>query len=73
VRQVHRTCGKPAYLDHLRHFVTVQELQSHLPAAHLEYVEHAFFGGADWMNRFLALLAPTSRTSNMILMVARRT
>ncbi len=73
VRMVHRLTGRPRYLKYLRHFMTVGELRSSLAAANLTYLEHAYFGGADRLNRLLRLCLPQRFASNMIIVVARKT
>ncbi|HTT02842.1 MAG TPA: class I SAM-dependent methyltransferase [Steroidobacteraceae bacterium] len=72
VRTVHRLTGRPRYLKFLRHFMTVDELRSALRAAGLSYLEHAYFGRADRINRSLSHVVPPRYASNMIIMAARR-
>jgi 2-polyprenyl-3-methyl-5-hydroxy-6-metoxy-1,4-benzoquinol methylase len=72
VRAVHRLTGRPRYLDYLRHFITVEEIKSALASAGLTYVEHAYFAGADRLNRLLRLCLPERFSNNMIIVVARK-
>lgn len=72
VRTVHRLTGHPPYLRYLRHFMTVEEIRSATEAAGLIYLEHAYFGGADPLNRFLGTLLPARFANNMIIMAAQK-
>ena len=71
VRMVHRLTGRPRYLAFLRHFMTVAQIRGHLADTGFEYIEHAYFGGADRLNRMLAQVLPARATSNMIIVAAR--
>jgi SAM-dependent methyltransferase len=73
VRLVHRLTGQPRYLSYLRHFMTVGEIKSALAAADLSYLEHAYFGGADRLNRLLRRCLSQRFANNMIIVVARKT
>jgi 2-polyprenyl-3-methyl-5-hydroxy-6-metoxy-1,4-benzoquinol methylase len=72
VRIVHRVTGHPRYLRYLRHFMIVEEIRSALETAGLTYLEHAYFGGADRLNRLLGLLLPPRFANNMIIVAARK-
>jgi SAM-dependent methyltransferase len=72
VRAAHRLTGRPRYLKFLRHFMTVDEIKRDLAGAGLEYLEHAYFGGADRLNRLLSHFVPPRVASNMIIVAARR-
>jgi 2-polyprenyl-3-methyl-5-hydroxy-6-metoxy-1,4-benzoquinol methylase len=72
VRLIHRLTGRPAYLAFLRHFMTVAQIKSALAETGFEYLEHAYFGGADRLNRVLNRFLPVRRTSNMIIIAARK-
>ena len=72
VRLINRITGRPRYLTFLRHFMTAAEIQTDLKTAGLTYVEHAYFGGADRLNRLFGLFLPQPRCSNMIIVVARK-
>jgi 2-polyprenyl-3-methyl-5-hydroxy-6-metoxy-1,4-benzoquinol methylase len=71
VRMIHRLTGRPRYLKFLRHFMTVDEIKRNLAGAELEYLEHAYFGSADRLNRFLSHFLSPRMASNMIIVVAR--
>jgi SAM-dependent methyltransferase len=71
VRWVHRMTGRPRYLEFLRHFMQVKDVKAALSAAGLTYLEHAYFGRADWLNRFLGHFLPPRLSSNMIIVAAR--
>jgi ubiquinone/menaquinone biosynthesis C-methylase UbiE len=71
VRTVHLLTGRPRYMKFLRHFMTVDEIKRDLAGAGLEYLEHAYFGGADRVNRLLSSFLPPRLTSNMIIVAAR--
>lgn len=73
VRTIHRLTGRPHYLAFLRHFMTIAQIRSLLPGAGFEYLEHAYFGGADRLNRALATVLPARTSSNMIIVAARPT
>ncbi len=73
VRLVHRLTGRPRYLKYLRHFMTVGEIKSALATADLAYLEHAYFGGADRLNRLLGRCLSQRFANNMIIVVARKT
>jgi hypothetical protein len=51
--------------------MTVDEIKRDLASAGLEYLEHAYFGGADRVNRLLSSFLPPRLTSNMIIVAAR--
>jgi hypothetical protein len=51
--------------------MTVDEIKRDLTGAGLEYLEHAYFGGADRVNRLLSSFLPPRLTSNMIIVAAR--
>jgi SAM-dependent methyltransferase len=72
VRMVHKLTGRPRYLNYLRHFMTVAEIKRALAAADLTYLEHAYFGGADRLNRLLRVCLPQRFANNMIIVVARK-
>ena len=72
VRTVHYVTGRPRYLRFLRHFMTVTQIQAALAAAGLTYLEHAYFGRADRLNRLLGHFLPPRVASNMIIVAARR-
>jgi ubiquinone/menaquinone biosynthesis C-methylase UbiE len=72
VRTIHRLTGRPRYLKFLRHFMTVNEIKRDLAGAGFDYLEHAYFGGADRLNRLLSHFLPPRATSNMIIVAARR-
>jgi len=72
VRTIHHFTGRPRYLRFLRHFMTVTEIKAAVAAAGLTYLEHAYFGRADRLNRFLGHLLAPRWSSNMIIMAARR-
>jgi hypothetical protein len=72
VRTIHHVTGRPRYLSFLRHFMTVTEIKTALAAAGLTYLEHAYFGRADRVNRFLGHLLAPRLASNMIIVAARR-
>jgi len=72
VRAVHAVTGRPRYLSFLRHFMTAEELQAAVATAGLVYLEHAYFGGADRLNRLLGRCLPPRFASNMIIMAASR-
>ncbi len=71
-RAVHRFTGRPRYLKFLRHFMTIEALRRDLADAGLRYLEHAYFGGADRLNRLLRGFLPPRAASNMIIVAARR-
>jgi SAM-dependent methyltransferase len=71
VRWVHRLTGRPRYLKFLRHFMRVRDIKMALSDTGLAYVEHAYFGSADGLNRFLGLFLPPRLSSNMIIVAAR--
>jgi hypothetical protein len=73
VRMVHQLTGRPRYLAYLRHFMRVEEIKGALTAADLTYLEHAYFGGADRINRLLRICLPQRFATNMIIVVARKT
>jgi len=72
VRTIHHFTGRPHYLRFLRHFMTVTEIKAAVAAAGLTYLEHAYFGRADRLNRVLGHLVRPRWSSNMIIMAARR-
>jgi SAM-dependent methyltransferase len=72
VRFVHRLTGRPRYLGLLRHFMTAEEIHADLVASGLVYLEHAYFAGADRLNRTLSHFLAPQFTSNMIIVAARR-
>ena len=72
VRWAHRLTGRPRYLGYLRHFMDVKDIKAALNAVGLTYLEHAYFGSADRLNRFLGHFLPPRLSSNMIIIVARR-
>lgn len=72
VRAVHAVTGRPRYLSFLRHFMTAQEIRVALATAGLVYLEHAYFGGADRLNRLLGQCLPPRFATNMIIMAARK-
>jgi SAM-dependent methyltransferase len=72
VRAVHAVTGRPRYLSFLRHFMSAEQVQAAVATAGLDYVEHAYFGGADRLNRLLGRCLPPRFASNMIIMAARK-
>lgn len=72
VRMVHRLTGRPRYLSYLRHFMTAEEIKAAVDAAGLVCLEHAYFGGADRLNRLLRWCLPQRFANNMIIVVARK-
>jgi SAM-dependent methyltransferase len=72
VRTCHRLTGRPRYLRFLRHFMTVTELKSATRAAGLKYLEHAYFGGADRLNRALGRVVTPPFANNMIIVAAQK-
>lgn len=72
VRAVHAVTGRPRYLSFLRHFMTAEEIQGAIAAAGLVYLEHAYFGGADRLNRLLGRCLPPRFASNMIIVAASK-
>ncbi len=52
--------------------MTVNELKSATRAAGLKYLEHAYFGGADRLNRALGRLVTPSLANNMIIVAAQK-
>ena len=72
VRAVHAATGRPRYLSFLRHFMTADELRAAVAAAGLVHLEHAYFGGADRLNRLLGRCLPPRFATNMIIMAARK-
>jgi hypothetical protein len=73
VRFINKISGRPRYLGLLKHFMTVEQILLELESANLTYVEHAFFARADRINRLLGRILPPRMSSNMIIVVARRT
>jgi 2-polyprenyl-3-methyl-5-hydroxy-6-metoxy-1,4-benzoquinol methylase len=72
VRAVHAVTGRPRYLSFLRHFMTAEEIRAAVATAGLVYLEHAYFGGADRLNRLLGQCLPQRFATNMIIMAARK-
>jgi 2-polyprenyl-3-methyl-5-hydroxy-6-metoxy-1,4-benzoquinol methylase len=72
VRAVHAVTGRPRYLSFLRHFMTAEEIQTAVATAGLVYLEHAYFGGADRLNRLLGRCLPPRFATNMIIMAASK-
>jgi 2-polyprenyl-6-hydroxyphenyl methylase/3-demethylubiquinone-9 3-methyltransferase len=72
VRLVHALTGHPAYFGHLRQFMTPQGLRADLRNAGFTCLDHAYFGKADAINRFLGTFMPARLASNMIIVAARR-
>lgn len=72
VRFIHRLTGRPRYLKFLRHFMTLDELRAMVGAAGLTYLEHAYFGGADRLNRLLGRCVSPRFASNMIIVAVQR-
>jgi len=72
VRWVYRLSGRPKYLGCLRHFMRIKDIRVALGSAGLTYLEHAYFGRADRLNRFLGHFLPPRLSSNMIIVAARR-
>jgi predicted TPR repeat methyltransferase len=72
VRIIHRFTGRPRYLSFLHHFMTIEAIQGDLANAGLHYLEHAYFGGADRLNRLLGWFLPPRAANNMIIVAARR-
>lgn len=72
VRWIHRLTGRPQYLRYLRHFMEINEIKADLTASGLTYLEHAYFGRADRLNRVLGRFLPPRLSSNMIIVAARR-
>jgi SAM-dependent methyltransferase len=72
VRAVHRLTGRPRYLRFLRHFMTVTEIETAIAAAGLSWLEYAYFGGADRVNRFLSRFLAPRFASNMIIVAVRK-
>ncbi len=72
VRAVHRLTGKPEYFGHVIHFVDPAQLKALVEGAGLQLVETRYFGGEDRMNRVFRNVFPKSRSTNMILAVAKR-
>lgn len=72
VRSVHRLTGWPRYLQFLRHFMDVKEIKAALTASGLTYLEHAYFGRADRLNRLLGHFLPARLSSNMMIVAARK-
>lgn len=72
VRSIHHFTGRPRYLKFLRHFMSVAELRSAVQAAGLNFIEYAYFGQADRINRVLGGFLAPRWASNMIIVAARR-
>jgi SAM-dependent methyltransferase len=72
VRAIHSLTGHPRYLTFLRHFVTLEEIKAAVAAASLTYVEHAYFGRADRLNRLLGRFAAPRFASNMLIVAAHK-
>jgi SAM-dependent methyltransferase len=72
VRAIHHLTGRPRYLRFLRHFMTLAEVKSAVAAANLSYLEHAYFGRADRLNRVLGYFAAPRFASNMLIVAARK-
>jgi SAM-dependent methyltransferase len=73
VRWINRLTGRPKYFGLIRHFTTIENIQADLRASGLTYVEHVYFARSDGVNRTLAHFFEPKYSSNMILVVARRT
>ena len=73
VRWIHRLTGRPKYFGLLRHFMTIEEIQADLRVSGLTYIEHTYFGRADRTNQVLSKFLGPKLSSNMILVVARKT
>jgi SAM-dependent methyltransferase len=71
VRLSHWVTGRPRYLKFLRHFMTLGEVKAEVEAAGLTYLEHAYFGRADRLNRLLSRWFAPRLASNMLLVVVR--
>jgi len=72
VRTVHALTGRPRYLRFLRHFMTAEELKAAVRTAGFTFLEHAYFGQADRINRVLSRVVAPRFASNMIIVAARR-
>jgi 2-polyprenyl-6-hydroxyphenyl methylase/3-demethylubiquinone-9 3-methyltransferase len=73
VRVIHGLTGKPAYFGLLKQFLTVDRIRADLRETGFTYLDHAYFGKADRLNRVLGLALPERFASNMIIVAARRT
>ena len=73
VRAVHALTGKPSYFGLLKHMLTAEEVAETTRRAGFTVLEQAYFGAADTLNRALAIALPPRRTSNMLIVAARRT
>jgi len=72
VRLIHRLTGRPKYFGLLRHFMTIEDIQRDLHASGLVYIEHAYFGRSDRINRLLSIFVAPKFSSNMLLVVAQK-
>lgn len=72
VRMVYNITGRPLYFGLLQHFMTVDTIKSALQEAGLEFLESAYFGKADRVNRLLGQVLPERFSSNMIIVAARK-
>ena len=72
VRFIHCLTGYPVYLNFLKHFLSLEETMEEVKQADLAWVEHIFFARSDRINRIIGKFLPTRASSNMIMVVARR-
>lgn len=72
VRLVYRMTGRPRYFGFVRHFLNEDDVRRLLAGAGLDYVDHAYFGGQDRLNRVIGSVLPAKFSTNMILIVAQR-
>jgi SAM-dependent methyltransferase len=72
VRCVHCLTGRPKYFGLLRHFMTIEDIRKDLEVSGLTYIEHAYFGRSDRLNRLLSVFSAPQYSSNMLVVVARK-
>jgi predicted TPR repeat methyltransferase len=72
VRVVHKTTGRPEYFGLIRNMTSSGNLVETLHRLGLSVLEVEYFGHADRVNRALARFVGPARSSNMLIVAARR-
>jgi SAM-dependent methyltransferase len=72
VRLAYRLIGRPSYMGLIRSPLTAADLRQQLEAAGFVVLELAYLEGADRLNRLLRPLLGERRSSNMLIVAARR-
>ena len=72
VRLGYRLSGRPRYLRFVKHFATVATLKQDVAAAGLTYLDHMYLEGSGPLDGVIRRFTNERRSTNMIIMAARR-